>query len=101
MQLKSIIKQYKPGLLKIHGESLLPSQWRAMQYIKRYRTPKSGEFDVQCKQCAHAQWSPLPCGNRHCPTCQNHEVNQWLDRQKQKLLPVDYFMVTFTLPAQL
>jgi putative transposase/transposase-like zinc-binding protein len=46
-------------------------------------------------------WSPLSCGHRHCPQCQNHEVNQWLDRQKQKLLPVDYFMVTFTLPAQL
>lgn len=27
--------------------------------------------------------------------------NQWLDRQRQKLLPVDYYLVTFTLPAQL
>ncbi len=101
MELKSIIKQYKPALLKQYGEGLLPSQWLAMHAIERCRTPRSGELYVHCKQCHHAHWSPLSCGHRHCPTCQNHEVNQWLDRQKQKLLPVEYFMVTFTLPAQL
>jgi len=101
MQLKSIIKQYKPALLKKHGESLLPSQWNAMHSIERCRTAQSGELYVQCKHCDHTRWTPLSCGHRHCPNCQNHEVNQWLDRQKQKLLSVDYFMVTFTLPAQL
>jgi len=99
--LKSIIQQYKPALIQTYGDLLLPSQWRAMQAIERCRTAQSGELYVQCKQCTHAHWSPLSCGHRHCPTCQNHEVNQWLDRQKRKLLPVDYFMVTFTLPAQL
>jgi len=98
--LKSLIQQYKPALIKKQSD-LLPSQWRAMQAIERCRTPQSGELYVQCKQCTHAHWSPLSCGHRHCPGCQNHEVNQWLDRQKQKLLPVDYFLVTFTLPAQL
>ncbi len=99
--LKSIIKQYKPALIIKQGDQLLPSQWNALHAIERCRTAKSGELYVQCKQCHHAHWSPLSCGHRHCPGCQNHEVNQWLDRQKQKLLPVEYFMVTFTLPAQL
>jgi len=72
-----------------------------MQCIERGRTPQPGELYVQCKQRTHAQWSPLSCGNRACPNGQNHEINQWLDRQKQKLLPVSYFMVTFTLLAQL
>ena len=101
MELKSIIKQYKPALIKKQGDTLLPSQWQAMQAIERCRTPQSGELYLQCKHCEHTRWTPLSCGHRHCPTCQNHEVNQWLDRQKQKLLPVEYFMVTFTLPAQL
>ncbi len=101
MKLKTLIHEYKPALLQKHSDTLLPSQWRALQSIERCRTAKSGELFVQCKQCAHAHWSPLSCGHRHCPACQNHEVNQWLDRQKQKLLPVEYFMVTFTLPAQL
>lgn len=101
MQLKSIITQYKPALIKKTGGQLLPSQWRAMQAIERCRTAKSGQLTVQCKDCDRRHWVPLSCGHRHCPGCQNHEVNQWLDRQKQKLLPVDYFMATFTLPAQL
>lgn len=99
--LKSIIKDYKTALVKKRGDSLLPNQWQAMHAISRCRTPQSGQLYVQCTHCAHAHWSPLSCGHRHCPCCQNHEVNQWLDRQQQKLLPVDYFMVTFTLPAEL
>lgn len=101
MKLKSILQEYKTPLLKKHGDKLLPSQWNALHAIERCRTPQSGELYIRCKDCEHAHWSPMSCGNRHCPGCQNHEVNVWLDRQKQKLLPVEYFMVTFTLPAQL
>ena len=28
-------------------------------------------------------------------------MEQWLQRQRAKLLPVDYCLITFTLPAQL
>jgi len=101
MELKTLITQYKPALINKPKQIILPEQWRALNAIARCRTAQSGELYLHCKQCHHATWSPLSCGNRHCPTCQNHEVNQWLDRQKQKRLPVDYFMVTFTLPAQL
>ncbi|PCI66125.1 MAG: hypothetical protein COB26_11605 [Piscirickettsiaceae bacterium] len=41
------------------------------------------------------------CGHRSCPHCQNHESQQWIERQCQKQLPVNYFMITFTLPAEL
>jgi len=99
--LKQIIAQYKPALISKRSRQINANQWQAMHAIERCRTPKSGQLYVQCKHCAHAHWSPLSCGHRSCPCCQNHEVNQWLDRQQQKLLPVDYFMVTFTLPAQL
>jgi hypothetical protein len=101
MELKSIIKEYKPALIKKHGNKLLHCHYKAMHSIERCRTAHSGQLYMQCKQCDHAHWTPLSCGHRFCPTCQNHEVDQWLDRQKQKLLPVDYFMITFTLPAEL
>ena len=45
--------------------------------------------------------APRSCGHRSCPQCQNHETSLWLDRQQAKLLPVDYFMATFTLPYEL
>ena len=101
MELKSILQEYKPALIKKYGDKLIPDQYKAMHSIERCRTAQSGQLYVQCKQCEHAHWTPLSCGHRFCPTCQNHEVNQWLERQKQKLLPIDYFMVTFTLPAEL
>lgn len=51
--------------------------------------------------CHHDDRLPLSCGHRHCPQCQQRTTIDWLQRQKQKQLPVHYFMVTFTLPYQL
>lgn len=101
MQLQSIIQQYKPAFIEKYGRSLLPGQWRAINAMQRCRTPDSGELQTQCTQCEQSHWHPLSCGHRSCPLCQNHEVSQWLDRQQKKLLPVEYFMVTFTIPCQL
>ena len=41
------------------------------------------------------------CGNRHCPTCQQDKTKAWLEKQTDRLLPCPYFLVTFTLPAEL
>lgn len=41
------------------------------------------------------------CGNRHCPTCQNHKTKEWLDRQMKRQLPGHHFMITLTVPEQL
>ena len=101
MKLQSIIQQYKPTFIETYGNQLLPDQWRAINAMQRCRTAGSGELQVQCTQCDQSHWHPLSCGHRSCPICQNHEVSQWLDRQQRKLLPVDYFMATFTLPYQL
>ena len=44
---------------------------------------------------------PHSCGHRNCPHCQHHEGQQWLERQLQKQVPAEYFLLTFTLPAEL
>jgi hypothetical protein len=54
-----------------------------------------------CNHCDHMEHLPLSCGHRHCPQCQHSTTSNWLARQQQKLLPVHYFMVTFTLPFEL
>jgi hypothetical protein len=56
---------------------------------------------LECTGCHNLVSLPHSCGHRSCPHCQHHESQQWLERQKAKLLAVDYFMVTFTVPAQL
>ena len=54
-----------------------------------------------CPDCGQREIIPHSCGNRHCPHCQHHEGQEWIERQRAKLLPVDYYLVTFTLPWQL
>ena len=33
-------------------------------------------------------------------TANNHESQQWIERQLKKRVPAEYFMVTFTLPTE-
>lgn len=83
-----------------YGGRLWPVQRQAIHAIRTGRTPAAGELHVRCTGCDHNPCQPLSWGHRRCPKCQNHEATQWLDRQRAKLLPVDYFMVTFTLPTE-
>jgi hypothetical protein len=101
MQLASILHQYYDALLVKYSSQLLPSHLRAIDAIRRCRTTEAGELFVQCTDCGHATWRPNSCGHRSCPQCQNHEASLWLDRQQAKLLPVEYFMATFTLPYEI
>lgn len=101
MELALIIDQYKSAFLTKYGNRIQQGQIQAINAVQRCRTPDSGELYVQCTQCEQAHWQPMSCGHRSCPKCQNHEVSQWLERQQTKLLPVEYFMATFTLPEGL
>lgn len=101
MELASIVDQYYDRFLKKYGQTALPGHLKALHAIRRCRTPASGEFYVQCPDCHRGKWQPLSCGHRSCPKCQNHEGSQWIGRQQDKLLPVLYFMATFTLPREL
>ena len=101
MDLAPLVHQYYDTFMARFGHTVLPEQRKALDAILRCRTPGAGELYVQCPDCSHGEWRPLSCGNRHCPCCQNHQTTLWIDRQTEKLLPVPYFMVTFTLPFQL
>ncbi len=98
VELASIIDQYFDAFISKYAEKVLPSHLKVISAIQRCRTASSGELYVQCTECEEAQWRPMSCGHRNCPKCQNYEASQWLDRQQAKLLPVEYFMATFTLP---
>ena len=101
MELAAIINQYRDAFMDKYGHTALPGQLKAMDAISRCRTPDSGELYVKCPDCRHAEWRPLSCGHRSCPKCQNHDTSRWIDRQTDKLLPVQYYMATFTLPYEL
>jgi len=101
MEMASIINQYYDAFIIKYADTALPGHLKAMNAIRRCRTSDSGELYMRCPECNHGQWQPLSCGHRNCPQCQNHAASQWIDRQQAKLLPVSYFMATFTLPYEL
>jgi len=101
MQLAAIINQYYDTFMIKYADTVLPGHLKAMNAIRSCRTADSGQLYLYCPDCNHAQWQPLSCGHRSCPKCQNHVTSQWIDRQQAKLLPVAYFLATFTLPYEL
>jgi hypothetical protein len=95
-----VIKRFEAPFLAEHGAKLLPSQKSALAAFKRCRTELSAQMQVQCDACLKTEYFPHSCGNRHCPHCQAHESQRWIERQLAKQLPTDYFLLTFTLPKQ-
>jgi hypothetical protein len=100
IRLASVIGTYENDLLTQYHHKLSFVHLRALSAMKKCRTQMSLKMQVQCQDCDHQILIPHSCGHRHCPHCQHHESQQWLDNQIRKQLPAPYFMVTFTLPAE-
>jgi ribosomal protein L37AE/L43A len=101
LEVADIFRLHGPQYRARFGNRMLPSHQRAMQDIEACRTETLGGQLYYCPECDQQRYSYHSCQNRHCPKCQNDRANQWLAEQKSLLLPVPYFMVTFTLPAEL
>ncbi len=101
MELASVLHEYYAPFKAKYAARLKPCHLNAIAAMRRCRTPDAGELHVRCAECGRTEWRAHSCGHRSCPKCQNHEATQWLDRQQAKLLAVEYFMVTFTLPYEL
>ena len=99
--LSSVIDQFEADFLSRFQHQILPSQLKALDAMKICRTKHSPVMQVNCTDCEHQLFVPHSCGHRNCPHCQHHESQQWIERQCQKQVPAGYFMITFTLPAQL
>ncbi len=101
MKLAEIVSAGMPALIQQYGSKLTANQRQALNAIINCRTGSLGSTLMRCLDCGHGQLRHRSCGNRSCPQCQHHTSAAWLARQQAKLLPTNYFMVTFTLPAQL
>jgi hypothetical protein len=78
----------------------LPSHRRAVAAILSCRTPALGGQLYRC-DCGQEHYAYHSCNHRACPRCGHADASEWLERQRRKLLPVPYYLVTFTVPAQL
>jgi hypothetical protein len=55
----------------------------------------------RCDDCGRAHWFGRSCGNRHCPGCGAEKTTAWLAKQTSRLLPVQHFLVTVTVPDRI
>lgn len=100
IRLATIIAEFGADFLAKFRHQLSFDQVQALSAIEHGRSPASPMMQVQCSDCAHHHLVPHSCGHRLCPHCQHHESQQWLERQRQRLVPADYFLLTFTRPAE-
>ncbi len=96
----SIIKQFESDFLAQYPGRILPSHRKALGAMGLCRTQHSPRMLAGCSECDHRMVVPHSCGHRNCPHCQHHESQQWLERQLKKQVPGEYFLLTFTLPAE-
>jgi len=101
VELADIFRHYGPAYRAKFGDRLLPSHRHAMWAIEHCRTETLGGHVYHCPDCDTRVYQYHSCRNRHCPKCQNENAQHWLEQQRDLLLPVPYFMLTFTLPAPL
>src|SRR5882672_3128958 len=72
-----------------------------MSAIEQCRSAALGGHVERCQDCGHSRIAYNSCRNRHCPKCQGAAATDWLAAREADLLPVGYFHVVFTLPAEI
>ena len=96
-------------IFRLHGaayranvEDRLPhSHARALADIQACRTAYFGGHIDRCDHCGREVYVYHSCGNRSCPKCHREQTERWIDKQRARLLPCPYYLLTFTLPEPL
>jgi len=85
-----------------HEHALHPRQRQVCAHIRDCRTAALGGLVEGCERCEY-QSPPRfnSCRDRHCPKCQGRAAAQWGERQRERLLPVTYYHLVFTVPDAL
>src|SRR2546427_70456 len=87
--------------LRAYAGHVSLGQLKVMSAIEHCRSTALGGHVERCQDCGHSRIAYNSCRNRHCPKCQGAAAKGWLAAREADLLPVDYFHVIFTLPAEI
>lgn len=98
-EVADILRAYGDAYRARHPVS--PEQAAVMRHLVACRTAALGGHRDACPSCGFARLSYNSCRDRHCPKCQATKRAQWLETRLERLLPVEYFHVVFTLPQEL
>jgi hypothetical protein len=101
LEVADIFRAAGPAYRAAHAGHLSFTQLKVMTAIENCRTSALGGHVEACEDCGHWRIAYNSCRNRHCPKCQGAAARTWLAEREADLLPVGYFHVVFTLPAQI
>lgn len=101
LEVADILNQHGDQYRADHRGHLSLGQLQVMSALERCRTDTLGGHVLHCVQCKDQLIAYNSCRNRHCPKCCGSKAQQWLEDRKSELLPVEYYHVVFTLPAQI
>lgn len=101
LEVADIFRSAGPAYRATHAGHLSLAQLKVMTAIEHCRTPALGGHVEACTDCGHWRVAYNSCRNRHCPKCQGAAARTWLAAREADLLPVGYFHVVFTLPAEI
>ena len=99
LEVADIFRQHGPAYRESHR--LPRNHLRVMRAIEVCRTAALGGHKDKCDHCGHLEISYNSCRNRHCPKCQTLRKEKWIEARGEDLLPIEYFHVVFTIPAEL
>ena len=100
-EVADVIRRHGEAFRLAHAGHLSHAQLRVMGAIEACRTAALGGHVERCVECGHERVAANSCRDRHCPKCLGSAAHAWLEARKADLLPVEYFLITFTVPAQL
>jgi len=99
LEVADIFRTHGSAWCRANAGHVSLGQLKVMSAIETCRTAALGGHVERCNDCAHVEIAYNSCRNRHCPKCQGAAARQWLEAQRDDLLPVAYYHLVFTLPA--
>ena len=101
LSVHQVLRRWAPAYLAQFGAAMPTRQREVLQALLACRTPALGGALHYCPDCQHRHFTYHSCNDRHCPQCGGQDAQQWLAANTALLLPVPYFLVTFTVPEGL
>lgn len=101
LEVADILREHGATWRSANAGHVSLAQLKVMSAIQACRTAALGGHVEQCQDCRHTQIAYNSCRNRHCPKCQGNTARDWLEARQAELLPVPYYHVVFTVPAEI
>ena len=101
LELADIFRAHGPAWRQANAGHVSLTQLKVMSAIEACRTEALGGHVAGCAKCGYHHIAYNSCKNRHCPKCQGPAARDWMAARAEDLLPVEYFHVVFTLPAEI